>query len=143
MMRLTLVQPSFVDFMPDHFESGIIYISRRYSTATHLCCCGCGLKVVTPLKPAKWHLAENGGAVSLNPSIGNWSFPCKSHYWIKGNNVQWAGAMSAAAIAKVRAADRRDAKRLTRPRGVLPNIRRWLGTTWYKVQDLVSGWWRG
>ena len=30
--------------------------------------------------------------VSLHPSIGNWSFPCRSHYWIRGNRVVWAGA---------------------------------------------------
>jgi len=30
------------------------------------------------------------GVVSLAPSIGNWSFPCNSHYWITGNEVRWA-----------------------------------------------------
>jgi hypothetical protein len=29
---------------------GVIYISERYATAVHLCCCGCGYEVVTPLK---------------------------------------------------------------------------------------------
>lgn len=31
--------------------------------------------MVTPLNPAKWGLTEVNGTVSLNPSVGNWSFP--------------------------------------------------------------------
>jgi hypothetical protein len=64
--------------------------------------------VVTPLYPAKWRVLESNGAVSLNPSVGNWSFPCRSHYWISGNRVQWGGAVSAERIAAVKARDRRD-----------------------------------
>ena len=33
----------------------------------------------------------DGRTISLNPSIGNWSYPCRSHYWIKGNRVVWDG----------------------------------------------------
>jgi hypothetical protein len=93
-----------------------IYISLRYSTASHLCCCGCGLEVVTPLNPAKWRLTERAGAVSLVPSIGNWSFPCRSHYWITANRVRWAGAMSPEIIAAVKARDRVDAAEFARHR---------------------------
>ena len=68
--------------------------------------------MVTPLNPAKWHLTARAGTVSLSPSVGNWSFPCKSHYWIDSNSVRWAGAMSAKHIAAVKAHDRRDAELL-------------------------------
>lgn len=30
---------------------------------------------------------KNG--LSLNPSIGNFSIPCKSHYFIKDSKVRW------------------------------------------------------
>jgi len=56
----------------------------------HKCCCGCGNEVVTPLSPSDWQLTFNGETISLFPSIGNWSFPCRSHYWIRKNEVKWA-----------------------------------------------------
>jgi hypothetical protein len=76
--------------MPDVLESGMLYISVTYCTAIHLCVYGCGNKVVTPLSPTDWELTFNGKAVSLSPSIGNWSFPCQSHYFIKQNQVKYA-----------------------------------------------------
>lgn len=89
--RLKHMQPEFVDFIPDHLEAGKLYISRRYATAIHLCACGCGNETVTPIKPDGWQLAEADTTVSLTPSIGNFNFPCKSHYFITENNVVWAG----------------------------------------------------
>jgi hypothetical protein len=65
--RSAHLRPQFVAFIPDRLEASVLYISRRYSIASHLCCCGCGLEVVTPLNPAKWHLIEHRGAVSLSP----------------------------------------------------------------------------
>lgn len=32
----------------------------------------------------------DGETITLYPSIGNWSFPCQSHYWITNNKVRWA-----------------------------------------------------
>jgi len=48
------------------------------------------------------------GSVSLFPSVGNWKYACKSHYWIRENKVVDAGAMSAGAIAAVQERDRHD-----------------------------------
>lgn len=81
----------FVEFIPQEMEEGILYISIEYCTAIHNCMCGCGSKVVTPLSPTDWKLTFNGKAVTLYPSIGNWSFDCQSHYWIKNNKVEFAG----------------------------------------------------
>jgi hypothetical protein len=78
----------------------------------HRCCCGCGLEVVTPLNPAKWKLLEDDGKVSLFPSIGNWSFPCQSHYWIDENKICWARGMPKWQIERVRDRDRLAAKLL-------------------------------
>lgn len=115
MTRISIIKPEFVEFIPEQLSPGVLYISKRYSTASHLCCCGCGLEVVTPLNPAKWRLIESNGSVSLNPSVGNWSFPCQSHYWVSGNRVQWAGAMSAERVAAVKARDRRDVETMVQP----------------------------
>ncbi len=80
----------FVEYIPKKIEEGVLYISIPFETVVHKCCCGCGNKVVTPLSPTDWSLTFNGVSVSLHPSIGNWSFPCKSHYWIREDSVQWA-----------------------------------------------------
>ncbi len=80
----------FVEHIPDHLPDGMIYVSITFSTAVHMCACGCRREVVTPLSPTDWQLLFDGESVSLTPSIGNWGFPCRSHYWIRHNKVQWA-----------------------------------------------------
>ena len=89
-MKASELRPEYVDLMPKVIEEGVLYISKKYGTAVHKCCCGCGQKVVTPLKPTEWSLSVSTGGVSLPPSIGNWSFPCRSHYWIRDNRVVWS-----------------------------------------------------
>src|SRR4051812_48089733 len=90
MTRINKITHEFVDTMPKILADGVIYVSIPYATTIHKCCCGCGNKVVTPLSPTDWTLSFNGESISLDPSIGNWSFPCQSHYWIRSNRVQWA-----------------------------------------------------
>jgi len=102
-MRLT---HEFVEYIPDKLRDGTLYISISFATAVHKCCCGCGNEVVTPISPTDWMLLFDGETVSLDPSIGNWNFPCQSHYWIKHNDVIWALRWSAKEIAAGRAADR-------------------------------------
>jgi len=80
----------FVEYIPDKLENRTVYVSIRFATAVHKCCCGCGYEVVTPLSPSGWQLSYDGESISLWPSIGNWNFPCKSHYWIKNDSVKWA-----------------------------------------------------
>ncbi len=86
---ISTIQPVFVEFIPEKLEDGKIYISKTYLTASHSCCCGCGHRVVTPLRPTAkgWGLTDDDGLVTLYPSIGNWSFPCRSHYWIRRNQI--------------------------------------------------------
>jgi len=81
------IQHKFVEFIPDVIEEGILYISIDYCTAIHKCICGCGNEVVTPLSPTDWQIIFDGKTVSLSPSIGNWSFECKSHYWITKSKI--------------------------------------------------------
>jgi len=96
----------FVEFLPANIQEGKLYISIPYATATHKCCCGCGNEVITPLSPTDWKLIFDGESVSLDPSIGNWSFDCRSHYWIKRNRVVWAEAWSKEQIEGGRTYDR-------------------------------------
>lgn len=94
MKKQIVLKHEFVEFIPDDLKEGIVYISIRFGTASHLCCCGCGNEVVTPIRPTDWQLIFDGKTISLYPSIGNWSFKCRSHYWIKNNKVVWAEAWS-------------------------------------------------
>jgi hypothetical protein len=96
----------FVEFIPDVVKEGTLYVSMEYATVVHKCCCGCGKEVVTPLSPTDWNLIFNGKTISLDPSIGNWSFECQSHYWIRNNRVRWAAQWSPEEIALGRARDR-------------------------------------
>lgn len=77
----------FVDDMPETLEAGVLYVSMRYATAMHLCCCGCQREVVTPFSPAQWKMIFDGEGVSLHPSIGSWALPCRSHYFIRSGRV--------------------------------------------------------
>ena len=79
-----------VEYLPSKLGPGVLYHSGRFRTAAHLCACGCGAEVVTPIKPGEWRLQERGGRPTLNPSVGNWNLPCRSHYWITDGRVRWA-----------------------------------------------------
>ena len=85
------VQPLFVKYIPTNLKPGILYISLECNIAVHLCACGCGREVVTPLAPEEWKLTFDGKRASLYPSIGNYNFSCQSHYFIKKNKVVWIG----------------------------------------------------
>ena len=97
-MRHDQLQHRFVEYIPERLEDGVLYISIEYMTVTHLCCCGCGQEVSTTLSPTDWRLIFDGKTVSLEPSIGSWSLPCQSHYFITRNRVVWAKKWSAAEI---------------------------------------------
>lgn len=81
---------AFVDTVPSDLEAGVLYVSIPLATALHLCACGCGHEVVTPIAPEWWRLTFDGETVTLTPSIGNARMGCASHYWIHGDIVRWA-----------------------------------------------------
>lgn len=105
MTRVYSCLHEFVTTPPDNLDEGKIYVSIKFATAAHKCMCGCGCEVITPIRPTDWHLTFDGETVSLHPSLGNWGFPCQSHYFIKNNSVIWAGVMSKAAIDRGRTFD--------------------------------------
>ena len=121
MTRIKTITAKFVDAIPSTIEDGVIYVSAEYGTAVHKCCCGCGQEIVTPLGPTDWRVTLDGAAVSVYPSIGNWSFPCKSHYWINHGRIQWAERWSE---EQIRYGRMRDHMAKQRQYGDLPDDRR-------------------
>jgi hypothetical protein len=105
MKRKLKLKHEFVEYIPDNIKNGTIYVSVTFATAVHKCCCGCGQEVVTPISPTDWKLIFDGETISLYPSIGNWGFPCQSHYWIENNIVKWAPKWSKGKINAARAYD--------------------------------------
>jgi hypothetical protein len=87
MMRYTRLKHQFVTNLPDRLEPEVLYISIEYATAAHLCCCGCGVEVVTPITPTDWKMTFDGETISLWPSVGNWNDRCRSHYIIERSQV--------------------------------------------------------
>jgi len=106
MKRDVILTHEFVEYIPDDLTDGIIYVSIPFATAVHKCCCGCGCEVVTPLSPTDWKLIFDGMSISLEPSIGNWSFRCESHYFIRHNRAVWAPRWSQDQLDAGRAHDR-------------------------------------
>ena len=85
------IKQKYVDTIPIHLENGVIYISKQYEIAVHLCACGCGGKTATPLGKEGWLLTDKNDKITLRPSIGNWSGekPYHAHYFITENKIQW------------------------------------------------------
>ena len=102
--RLYEISPEFLDEIPplSELEHGKLYLSPRYKAAIHLCACGCGAKISTPLHPTGWRLSYDGEAVSLSPSVGNWAEKCQSHYVIRDGKVLWAERFSTSRIERIR-----------------------------------------
>ena len=87
-----------VHYMPKELKPGVLYVSEEFDTAAHLCACGCGSKIRTPLGPTEWSVKETNSGPSLHPSVGNWQQPCQSHYWIKQGEIRWASKWTAEEI---------------------------------------------
>lgn len=86
-MKQNTITAKFSKFIPEVLEDGILYVSLEFGTAVHLCACGCKEITVTPLNDKVWNLTMNGEKATLNPSIGNFQIPCKSHYFIRDGQI--------------------------------------------------------
>lgn len=96
------IKLQYVHYMPNDLEASILYVSREFGAAAHLCACGCNTKIRTPLGPTEWSLEESNDGPSLSPSIGNWQQACQSHYWIERGEIRWSGKWSAEQIIEGR-----------------------------------------
>lgn len=88
---LNRIEPIFVNRIPSEIEEGKLYIALECNTIIHKCACGCGEIISTPIDENGWTLSYKDSKVSLSPSIGNWNYECKSHYFIKSNEIEWVG----------------------------------------------------
>lgn len=93
--------------MPKTLSQGVLYVSYEFQTAAHLCACGCGSKIRTPLGPTEWKITEHDDGPSLWPSIGNWQLPCRSHYIVDHGKVSWAESWSDAQVLAGRRREQR------------------------------------
>lgn len=94
-----------VHYMPKELKPGVLYVSEAFGVAAHLCACGCGSKVRTPLGPTEWSLEETDAGPTLHPSVGNWQQACQSHYWITRGKVIWSTKWTPEQIAEGRRAE--------------------------------------
>ena len=131
MQKLTNIELVRVHYVPKELKPGLLYVSEEFGAAVHLCACGCGSKVSTPLGPTEWTIQETTSGPSLSPSVGNWQLACKSHYWIRGGRIEWSGRWTAEQIAAGRRAEeeRRSAHYNALDRkdgGILRKLWRWI-----------------
>ena len=94
--RLKSMTPKFVEYIPTAGEdliSGIIYISMKHNMVVHRCPCGCGQLSEFMLDPIRFRMEYDGRSVTFYPSIGNSNLRCRSHYWIRENQIQWCTPM--------------------------------------------------
>ena len=116
----------FVEYIPTDIEDETLYISIEYDIAKHKCACGCGADIVTTLSPARWKMIYDGETVSLDPSIGNWTHACKSHYFIINDKVVWAGNFTPNKISQVIKNDEETIKKHTEKDSIFIRILKWL-----------------
>lgn len=84
----------------DKLEDGVLYVvdgTQHDQVIQYNCPCGCGRAVMIPyyvegqqkeIFPS-WALRENSGKVTLSPSIYSTGFHCRSHYFIRNNQIVW------------------------------------------------------
>lgn len=102
------LQHRFVEVIPENVGEGVLYISLQYCTAIHKCVCGCDNEVVTPISPTDWKLTFDGDTITLHPSIGNWNFKCRSHYWITNSAIKHAPKWTIGEVESGRLAEKKD-----------------------------------
>ena len=103
--RLKFMTPEFVEYIPangDDLISGNVYISMKYGMVVYRCPCGCEGLSEFMLDPIRYRMEYDGINVSFYPSIGISYLKCRSHYWIRDNQIQWCAPMEDWEIDKAR-----------------------------------------
>lgn len=125
-----------VHYMPSQLEPGVLYLSEEFGTAAHLCACGCGSKVRTPLGVTEWAVEETTHGPTLCPSVGNWQLPCRSHYWIEDGEIIWSGEWTLEEVLAGRRAE--EERRLAYYRGLQTRQPSMLRRLWDRVIGLIK-----
>lgn len=107
------IKLEIVHYMPKTLSFGVLYVSEEFQTCAHLCPCGCGSKITTPLGPTEWSFSSvsKKRRATLSPSIGNWQIPCRSHYWITNGEVLWAEKWSEKQIKEGRTKEQKNRRK--------------------------------
>ena len=103
--RLKFLTPEFVEYIPangDDLISGNVYISMKHGMVVYRCPCGCEGLSEFMLDPIRYRMEYDGINVSFYPSIGISYLKCRSHYWIRDNQIQWCAPMEDWEIDKAR-----------------------------------------
>ena len=131
MQEMTNIKLLKVRYIPKTLEPGVLYVSEEFGAALHLCACGCGSKVSTPIGPTDWTIKHTPSGPTLVPSVGSWQLPCKSHYWIREGRIDWYGAWTPEQIEAGRQAEQQRhhayfEDRARQRGGVLQRFYRWI-----------------
>lgn len=59
-MKVDRFRPAFVSDIPDDLDEGVLYLALDYDAMVHLCACGCGSEISTPISPTDWKIAWDG-----------------------------------------------------------------------------------
>ena len=132
--RLETLTPEFVELIPANSEElmpGIIYICAKHKTVVHRCPCGCGGLSEFVLSPTRFRMTYDGDSVTFSPSVGNPHLGCRSHYWIRGNQVQWCLPMQDWEIGRAREREHRETLEARRRQEHQKN--KGLGSLWEKL----------
>jgi len=89
---------AFIDSLPDAPDDpgSTIYIvgtAKLAKWAVFRCPCGVRHRLEVPLMKSispHWTLRLRGGRATLWPSVSVDNDPCKSHFWLRENRVEWA-----------------------------------------------------
>lgn len=127
-----------VHHMPVELEENILYVSEEFEIAGHLCPCGCGNKIMTPLGVNEWSFTIFHEKPTLKPSIGNWQLPCRSHYWINQGKILWSNQWSEEEIeaGRMEEQERRVEyydnleQREESPNSIWNRIKKWFSNIW-------------
>ena len=102
---LKTITLEFVEYIPangDDLISGNVYISMKHGMVVYRCPCGCEGLSEFMLDPIRYRMEYDGINVSFYPSIGISYLKCRSHYWIRDNQIQWCAPMEDWEIDKAR-----------------------------------------
>ena len=136
MPKLAKIDLKLVQYAPKTLEPGILYVSEEFGAALHLCACGCGAKISTPLGVTEWKFENSQTGPSLDPSVGNWQLPCQSHYWISKGEVVWCGIWSQEQIKAGREAE--EHRRHAYYHDLNRKPKQLLGRIWYWIKRLLK-----
>ena len=101
MTKTKTLKCKFVDTIPVQKDEGILYVSYKHDTTTHLCPCGCKNIVPLPISHEgndfpgsnydlhRWEFTHLDKIPTIRPSINSVSFECKSHYFITQGKIIW------------------------------------------------------